>query len=66
MFLMFGSLDERTDLSVHPKYQVIFNNVSKYGDNYDPVKITNKDPDYDPFKETPELAPEKRIQDLKS
>ena len=66
MFLMFGSLDERTDLSVHPKYQVIFNNVSRHGDNYDPVKITNKDPDYDPFKETPELAPEKRIQDLKS
>ena len=63
---MFGSLDERTDVSAHPKYQVIFNNVSRYGDNYDPEKIANKDPNYDAFKETPELAPEKRIQDLKS
>ena len=60
MFLMFSSLDERVDISLHPKYFVIFNNVSRYGDNYDPVRIKNE-PGYDPFKGNPELAPIKRI-----
>ena len=48
MFLIYNSLDERVDISSHPKYLVIFNNVSRYGDNYDPAKIN--DPNYDPFK----------------
>ena len=39
MFLMFDSLDERIDVKDHPKYMVVFNNVSKYGDDYDPNEV---------------------------
>ena len=60
MFLMFSSLDERVDISTHPKYFVIFNNVSRYGDNYDPIRIKNE-PGYDPFEGNQKLAPIKRI-----
>ena len=49
MFVMFGSLDERVDASLHPKYHIIFNNVSRYGENYDPNRIKNE-PEYDPLK----------------
>ena len=55
MFVMFGSLDERADISFHPKYNIIFNNVSRYGDKYDPTRIKNE-PEYDPFKENPGLS----------
>ena len=64
MFLMFTSLDERVDISAHPKYFVIFNNVSRYGDNYDPVRIKNE-PGYDPFKDNPGLSKNQRINDIK-
>ena len=33
MFFMFNSLDDRVDISQHPRYHVIINNVSKYGEN---------------------------------
>ena len=65
MMLMFSSLDERVDVSTHPKYHIIFNNVSRYGDNYDPEKIKT-DPTYDPFKQNPGLSKNQRIHDLKS
>ena len=32
MFLMFNSLDDRVDITDHPKYNVIFNNVSLHGE----------------------------------
>ena len=44
MFFMFNSLDERTDITLHPKFHVVINNVSKFGDNYDIEKI-EKDPE---------------------
>ena len=45
MFFMFNSLDERIDIKFHPKYHIIINNVSKFGENYDYKKI-GKDPNY--------------------
>ena len=44
MFFMFNSLDERTDITLHPKFHIVINNVSKFGDNYDIEKI-EKDPE---------------------
>ena len=35
MLFMFNSLDERTDITLHPKVHIVFNNVSRYGENYD-------------------------------
>ena len=55
MFLMFNSLDERVDISIHPRYQIIFNDVSRYGDKYDPARIKT-DPSYDPMKGNPGLS----------
>ena len=39
MFFMFNSLDERVDITLHPKFHIVINNVSKFGDNYDIEKI---------------------------
>ena len=39
MFFMFNSLDFRTDITHHPKFKIIINNVSLYGDEYDPDQI---------------------------
>ena len=44
MIFMFNSLDERTDITLHPKFHIVINNVSKFGDNYDIEKI-EKDPE---------------------
>ena len=55
MFLMFNSLDERVDITIHPRYQIIFNDVSRYGDKYDHVRIKT-DPSYDPMKGNPGLS----------
>ena len=65
MLLMFGSLDERVDITLHPKYYIIFNDVSRYGDNYDPHRIKN-DPTYDPLKQNPGMSKYQRIDDIKS
>ena len=65
MFVMFGSLDERADISFHPKYHIIFNNVSRYGDEYDPDRIKNE-PGYNPLNEKSDLSKERRIDDIKS
>ena len=39
MFFMFNSLDERIDISLSPKYHIVINNVSRFGDDYDLEKI---------------------------
>ena len=39
MFFMFNSLDERVDITLHPRYHIVINNVSKYGENYDIDKV---------------------------
>ena len=64
MFLMFGSLDERTNDKLHPNYFVVINNVSKYGDDYDPVAVLN-DPNYVPQNTSSSLSREQRISDIK-
>ena len=65
MFFMFNSLDERIDIALHPKFHIVINNVSKFGDNYDIDKI-EKDPDNPEIIATANLANEKRISDIKS
>ena len=41
MLFIFNSLDERVNIKFHPKFRIIINNVSRYGDNYDPTSIIN-------------------------
>ena len=41
MLFIFNSLDKRVDITFHPKFRIIINNVSRYGDNYDPTSIIN-------------------------
>ena len=65
MFFMFNSLDERIDIALHPKFHIVINNVSKFGDNYDIDKI-EKDPDNPEIIAAANLANEKRISDIKS
>ena len=65
MFFMFNSLDERIDLSVHPKYHIVINNVSKFGDDYDLEQI-EKDPDNPQINTAANLSVEKRILDIKA
>ena len=45
MFFMFNSLDERVDSTLHPKFHIVINNVSKHGDihNVD-IDALEKDP----------------------
>ena len=65
MFFMFNSLDERIDISLHPKYHIIINNVSRFGDDYDLEKI-EKDPDNAQINTAANLSVEKRILDIKA
>ena len=60
MLLMFGSFDERVDISLHLKYYIIFNDVSRYGDNYDPHRIRNN-LTYDPLKKNPGMSKYQRV-----
>ena len=40
MFLMLNSLDERIkDIKEHPKYLLVLNNISRFGENYNPEDI---------------------------
>ena len=64
MLFMFNSLDERTDLSLHPKWHIVINNVSKYGEDYD-LEATENNPDHTPIFATTNLSNEKRIDDIK-
>ena len=65
MFFMFSSLDERIDITLHPKFHIVINNVSKFGDNYDMEKI-EQDPENAQIIEAANLMNEKRIQDIKT
>ena len=65
MFLMFNSLDERVDITLHPRYHIVINNVSKYGDNYDIDKVEN-DPEDPQIIAAANVSNEKRIFDIKS
>ena len=65
MFFMFNSLDERIDLSLHPKYHIVINNVSRFGDDYDLEKI-EADPDNAQINTAANLSVEKRIFDIKA
>ena len=65
MLFMFNSLDERIDLSNHPKYHIVINNVSKFGDDYDLEQI-EKDPDNPQINTAANLSVEKRILDIKA
>ena len=61
---MYCSLDERVDITVHPRYLILFNDVSRYGDKYDPNRVNNE-PGYDPMSGNSGLSKEKRIDDFK-
>ena len=65
MFFMFNSLDERVDIRFHPKFNIIINNVSKHGDDYDIDAIEN-DPSNSSTNQATSLSVEKRIADIKS
>ena len=39
MLFMFSCLDERVDITNLPKFHVVINNVSRFGDNLDLVAI---------------------------
>ena len=41
MFFMFNSIDDRIDITFHPKYLIIINNVSKHGEEYDIDAVEN-------------------------
>ena len=43
MLFMFNSLDERVDISNHPRFYIVINNVSKHGDIVD-IDALEKDP----------------------
>ena len=65
MIYMFGSLDRRVDITNFPKYHIIINNVSRFGENYD-VNEVEKDPEKAAKQISSSLSVEKRIDDIKS
>ena len=65
MFFMFNSLDERVDIALLPKFHIVINNVSKFGENYDIDKI-ERDPNNHTIIAAANLSNEKRISDIKS
>ena len=65
MFFMFNSLDDRSDSTLHPKFHVVYNDVSRYGNNYDPEKIL-AEPDTVIQDNSNGLSVEQRISDIKS
>ena len=65
MLFMFNSLDERVDISKHPRYHIVINNVSKFGENYDIEKI-EQDPENPEIIAAANFSNEKRISDIKS
>ena len=65
MFFMFNSLDDRIDISLHPKYNIVLNNVSKHGDNYD-LETIEKDPNNVSVDPAASLSVDNRITEIKS
>ena len=39
ILFIFNCLNKSIDIQKHPKFLIVFNNVSKYGDNYDPSTV---------------------------
>ena len=64
MLFMFNCLDPRIDISMLPKLNIIFNNVSKHSDIIDIDQIEN-DPSNSVKDKATALNNEKRIEDLK-
>ena len=60
MFFMFNSLDERVDIALQPKYHIVINNVSRFGDNYD-IDAIERDPDNPEIIAASNQSNEKRI-----
>ena len=44
ILFIFNCLTKPIDISKHPKFLIVFNNVSKYGNNYDPLTVDNSKP----------------------
>ena len=44
MLFMFNSIDERVDISNHPRFHIVINNVSKHGDDTVDIDALEKDP----------------------
>ena len=67
MFLTFDSLslDKKIDVKEHPKYMVVFNDVSKHGDDFDPNQVL-KNPDYVPQIASSSLSKQHRIEKFKT
>ena len=65
MLFMFSSVDERIDIKHHPKFYIIINNVSKYGEDYD-IEAVENNPENASLPATANLSVEKRILDIKS
>ena len=65
MLFMFNSLDERVDISNHPRFHVIINNVSKHGDIVD-IDAIEKDMSNSVNNQETALNNEKRIEDIKT
>ena len=65
MFLIYNSLEEEIDVKDHPEYMVVINNVSRYGDDYDPNEVL-QNPNYVPPSSGSNLSVQQRIADFKS
>ena len=39
ILFIFNCLTKPIDISKNPKFLIVFNNVSKYGNNYDPLNV---------------------------
>ena len=64
MFFMFNSLDDRIDITLHPKLFFVVNNVSKHGEDYD-IDAVEKDQTNAPANAFAKLSIETRITDIK-
>ena len=65
MLFMFSCLDERVDITNLPKFHVVINNVSRFGDHVD-LDFIEKHPDNAAIDTETSLSVEKRIEDIKS
>ena len=64
MLFMFNSLDERTDITLHPRIHIVFNNVSRFGEDYDVDQAENSET-YFCFRDD-NLTVEERIKEIKA
>ena len=64
VLFMFNSLDERTDITNHPKIKIVFNNISRYGEDYD-VDLAERNPETYFSIGADNLTVEERIKEMK-